>query len=225
LAKQGDASKAARMQAYMKSAMPYHGVPLPLVRGTCVQLFADLAFANSSEWVDSVVELWSGARFREERYAAIALTGHKRARPFQTPDAMSLYEQLIVEGAWWDFVDELASRRVGPILAVFPARLRELLLRWSRDENIWKRRTAILSQLGFGERTDFDLLRSFIEPSLGHREFFVQKAIGWALRQYARRQPRAVIAYVQAQRNELSPLSKREALKQVLRQGLVPVVP
>jgi 3-methyladenine DNA glycosylase AlkD len=210
-----DPDKAAGMQAYMKSAMPYLGVQTPLLRGVCRTVFADLEFATAASWQEHVLGLWRNARFREERYAALHLAGDKRALAFQTLAAMKMYEELIVTGAWWDFVDDIASHRVGPMLAKYPASMQRRMLLWSRCDNLWKRRTAILCQLGFKGETDLKLLYACIEPSLGSREFFLQKAIGWALRQYAWTDPREAQRYVRENRSRLSALSCREALKNV----------
>ena len=119
------------MQAYMKSAMPYHGVPTPLLRQICKTMFADLPFATASDWQTQVLDIWRNARFREERYAALYLAGDKRGQPFQTPSAVKMYEELIVTGAWWDYVDDIASHRIGPILS--PAPMRRKMLTWSRS--------------------------------------------------------------------------------------------
>ena len=201
------------MQAYMKSTMPYHGVPAPLLREVCKKAFLDVQFATSQEWQTQVLSVWREARFREERYAAINLTGHRLCTRFQTPAAMMMYEEMIVTGAWWDYVDEIASRRVGPILADHPAPLRRKLLAWSRSKDLWKRRTSIICQLGFKAETDLELLYACIEPSLGSQEFFLQKAIGWALRQYAWTDGAEIRRYVRVNRGRLSALSCREALK------------
>src|SRR5215813_248046 len=93
LARIGDARRAAGQQAYMKSAMPYHGVTSPLLRSACRELFADLELPTHAAWSKCVLALWRGAKFREERYVAVALTGHKLAKPYQTPAAMPLYEE------------------------------------------------------------------------------------------------------------------------------------
>lgn len=215
LRKVADPGKAPGMQAYMKSDMAYLGVPTPLLRSTCRAVFADLEFPAASAWQAHVLDLWRNARFREERYAALHLAADKRALPFQTLAAMKMYEELIVTGAWWDFVDDIASHRVGPILAKYPVPMRRKMLAWSRCDNLWKRRTAILCQLGCKGATDLDLLYACIEPSLGSREFFLQKAIGWALRQHAWTDPKEIQRYVRAQRARLSALSRREALKNV----------
>jgi 3-methyladenine DNA glycosylase AlkD len=217
----GDPARAPAMQAYMKSAMPYHGVPTPLLRKLCKATFADVKFATASHWQAQVLEIWRKARFREERYAAIYLTGDKRARPFQRPSAVKMYEELIVTGAWWDYVDDIASHRIGPILRDHPAPMRRKMLFWSKSTNLWKRRTSIICQLSFKAETDLDLLYACIEPSLGSREFFLQKAIGWALRQYAWTDPSAIQQYVQLNRSRLSPLSCREALKNIKPLALV----
>jgi 3-methyladenine DNA glycosylase AlkD len=210
-----DPLKAPVMQAYMKSDIPYHGVPTPLLRKICRVTFEPLQFTSAAQWQGLVLELWRQARFREERYAAMVLSGDPRARAFQTPAAMKLYEELIVSGAWWDYVGDIASNRVGPILRQYPAPMRRKMLIWSRSRDMWKRRTSIICQLGFKEHTDLGLLYACIEPSLTSREFFLRKAIGWALRQHAWTDPAEVKRYVQRNRNRLSGLSIREALKNV----------
>jgi len=215
LQKASDPVKASAMRAYMKSAMPYHGVPTPLLRKVCKLTFADVQFATASHWQAQVLDLWRGARFREERYAALYLAGDERARPFQTPSAMKMYEELIVTGAWWDYVDDIASHRIGPILRDYPAPMRRKMLSWSKSNNLWKRRAAIVCQLGFKAETDLELLYACIEPSLGSREFFLQKAIGWALRQYAWTDGAEIKRYVRLNRARLSALSYREALKNI----------
>ncbi len=201
------------MQAYMKSAMPYHGVPAPLLRQICKPSSQTCSSPSASAWQAQVLDLWRTAKFREERYAALHLAGDRRARPFQTPAAMKLYEELIVTGAWWDYVDDIASHRVGPILRDHPEPMRRKMLSWSRSADLWKRRTSIICQLGFKEADRPELLYACIEPSLGSREFFLRKAIGWALRQYAWTDPAEVKKYVRRNRDRLSALSTREALK------------
>jgi 3-methyladenine DNA glycosylase AlkD len=215
LRRAADPQKAPAMQAYMKSVMPYHGVSAPLLRQVCKVTFADEQFASASQWQAHVLDLWRGAGFREERYAALNLAGDKRARPFQSPSAMAMYEELIVTGAWWDYVDDVASHRVGPILRDYPAPLRSKMLSWSKSKDLWKRRTAIICQLGFKSETDLELLYACIEPSLESREFFLQKAIGWALRQYAWTDAMEIRKYVRRNRSRLSALSYREALKNI----------
>ena len=217
-----DPAKAPGMQAYMKSAMPYHGVPAPAQRRLFREQFAAVTFESAGSWRDAVLYIWRNARFREERYLAIAFCQYRHAHAFHTPDALAMFEELIVTGAWWDFVDALASHNVGLLLRLYPGEIRREMRRWSRSENMWKRRTAILCQLTFKQSTNLPLLYSCIRPSLGSREFFLQKAIGWALRQYAWSDPREVRRYVREHEHALSPLSKREALKNIVRRSRSP---
>jgi len=212
-----DARKATGMQAYMKSSMPYHGVPGPILSRTCKQLFEEWELTSARIWQAHVRKLWRGATHREERYAAILLCGDRRAAAFQTPEAMRLYEEIVVTGAWWDYVDSVASRRVGPILQNYPEPLKRMMRIWSKSDNMWKRRTSILCQLGFKHQTDLELLYACIQPSLDSNEFFLRKAIGWALRQYARTDPEEVKHYVRRNEGRLSSLSKREALKKIVK--------
>jgi 3-methyladenine DNA glycosylase AlkD len=209
-----DPARAPAMQAYMKSAMPYLGVSAVPLRALCKELFAGLTFVSSKAWQAEVLAIWRGARFREERYAAIELSGVRAARPFQRIAALDMYEELIVSGAWWDYVDVIASHRLGAILRNDRAELVQAMLGWAVDANMWKRRSAILCQLQAKRDTDLDLLYACIAPSIDSKEFFLRKAIGWALRQYAWTDPQEVVRYVEAH-PELSGLSKREALKNV----------
>ena len=213
MARAADPAKAPTMQAYMKSAMPYLGVPMPIMRAVCRTVFGDHLLANFEEWRDTALALWRDAQFREERYAAIALTGDRRYRDYQRLAALPMYEEMIVSGAWWDYVDELASHRLGPLLARYPEEMRPKMRAWSRDKNLWKRRGAILAQLGFKGDTDEELLYACIAPNLADHDFFIRKAIGWALREYAKTNPDAVRRYVREHDATLSPLSRREAMK------------
>jgi 3-methyladenine DNA glycosylase AlkD len=193
--------------------MPYLGVPAPLLRKACKKVFAEFPLPTAAAWQTAVLTLWRGARHREERYAAIELTGDRRARPFQAMATLPMYEEMIVTGAWWDYVDGIASHRLGDLLAQHPKDMKKKMLAWSRSDDLWKRRSSIICQLGHKERTDLDLLYACIEPSIDSREFFLRKAIGWALRAYAWTDSREVVRYVKENESRLSGLSRREALK------------
>jgi len=207
--------RAGAMQAYMKSAMPYLGVSSVPLRQVCKELFAGLDWKDSAAWQADVLAIWRGARVREERYGAIALTGVRAARGWQRMDALPMYEEMIVSGAWWDFVDAIAGQRLLVLLQAEPAAMKAAMLDWAVCDNMWKRRSAILCQLNARGATDLDLLERAIAPSLDSKEFFLRKAIGWALRQYARTDADWVRHYVAAHEGRLSGLSKREALKRV----------
>lgn len=207
--------KAGPMLAYMKSAMPYFGIQAPELRAICTRLFAAYPIETPGAWRSACLRIWREAQFREERYAAIGLTGFRLYRSFQTVNTVAMYEEMIVTGAWWDYVDSIGSKRLGALLSAYPRRMRDTMLKWSRCRNLWKRRAAILCQLGFKRDTDLDLLYACIEPSLASKEFFLQRAIGWALRQYAWSDPREVARYVREHGDKLSPLCKREAMKNI----------
>ena len=215
LADVGDPEKAPQMQAYMKSPMPYRGVSAPVLKRLCREVFKECPVTTASEWQRVVLELWRGAKFREERYAAVMLTQARACREFQTFSAVPMLEEMIVTGAWWDFVDTLAGHNLGDILRANPRKMKPLMRRWSRDADMWKRRSSILCQLKFKTRTDLKLLYDCIEPNLADKAFFIRKAIGWALRQYAWTDPAEIKRYVRTHRAELSGLSQREALKNV----------
>jgi len=213
------------MQAYMKSTMPYLGVQTPALREVCRQVFAEHTLPNADVWRETVLQLWRAATHREERYAAIELSGWRAYRLFPTVDTLGLYEELITTGAWWDYVDVVAVHRVGPLLRHFPDPLRKAMRAWASSSDMWKRRTAILCQLSFKRHTNTALLYQCIEPSIDSREFFLRKGIGWALREYAKTDPREVIRYVKAHKHRLSPLTKREALRNVVKLGLLRAIP
>jgi 3-methyladenine DNA glycosylase AlkD len=222
LAHVADPKKAPQMQAYMKSAMPYHGVPVPLTRKVCRHIFSELRFPTAKSWRSEVLEVWHGARFREERYAAIILTGHREAVKYQEPSSLDLYEELIVTGAWWDYVDDIAIHRVGPMVGEYPQAMKRKMLAYSKSNDTWKRRTSILCQIMLKEKTDLALLYGCIEPSLDSEEFFLRKAIGWALREVAWTDADEVIRYIRKHEDRLSALTKREALKNILRSDRPP---
>ena len=215
LAAVAEPERAAPMQAYAKSSMPYLGVTAVPIRKVCREVFADVEFPTAAAWRRAVRGLWRGARFREERYCAIELAGIRRFDGFQDMAALPMYEEMIVTGAWWDYVDGIAGHRLGTLLRRFPREMRKEMLAWSRSDDMWKRRSAILCQLTFKRDTDLELLYATIEPALSSREFFLRKAIGWALRQHAWTDPKEVRRYVREHEKELSGLSKREALKNV----------
>jgi 3-methyladenine DNA glycosylase AlkD len=210
-----DPSKAPAMQAYMKSTMRYYGVPAPVTKKVFARVLGDHVVADRESWLATVRALWHDATHREERYGAIALAGQLTYLAHQDPDTLDLYRELVVTGAWWDYVDTLASRHVGPILLAHHDEVRPTIVAWSTDPDTWLRRTSIICQLGAKESIDLDLLTTCIGANLADREFFIRKAIGWALRQHAWTDAAWVQDYARRQGTLLSPLSRREALKNV----------
>jgi 3-methyladenine DNA glycosylase AlkD len=217
IAAMADPTRAPQMQAYMKSAMPYRGVTSAPLRGLLSEVFAAHPLPDRATWEACVRELWDRAGFREERYAAMALASHRLYRPYQDPATMPLYRHLVVTGAWWDYVDSLASHHVAGILLTHPRDVTPLIRGWAVEDDLWLRRTSILCQLHRRQTTDVDLLRHALDSNLeGSRfgsDFFIRKAVGWALRQHARTDPDWVRSFVVEHQDRLSGLSRREALK------------
>lgn len=205
-----DPDRAPQMQAYMKSAMPYLGVRVPQVRAITRAVAREHPVGSADALQTIVATVWDQAEYREERYAATALLDAPGVRPLRTPDLITLVERLIVSGAWWDHVDEL-SHRVGELLLAFPTAIRPVVWAWRVTDDRWLRRAAIICQLGARERTDRDLLAAAIEANAADPDFFLRKAIGWALRDYARTAPEWVRGFVAS--HQLSALSVREATK------------
>jgi 3-methyladenine DNA glycosylase AlkD len=207
----GDPERAPAMAAYMKSAetgnLACLGVRRPEVR-RIARAAAREHPADADALAAVVRELWDEAGFREERYAAQDLLGLRWAHVRM--DLLDLHRHMALTGAWWDHVDEVAHR-VADLVATHPDEMRPVLLAWSVDPSMWLRRLAILAQLGHRDRVDRELLTAIIEPNVEDREFFVRKAIGWALREVAHHDPDWVRGF--AETHALSPLSRREALK------------
>ena len=214
LAAAANPERAPGMQAYMKSEMPYRGITAPDMRAISKRVIADHPLPSCEDWRSVVLELWRSARFREERYAAIELMAHRRHRDCRTPDVLPMYEEMITTGAWWDYVDEIAHH-VGNLLRAHPEEVGLVMRAWSTDQDLWKRRVSIICQISFKKDTDLDLLYANIEPNMSERNFFIRKAIGWALRAYAWTDPDEVARYVRAHESQLSGLSRREALKNI----------
>lgn len=207
------ASRAEAAQRYMKSALPYYGLPLAEVRTVSRRVWDEHPFATRDEWLAAARQLWEETTHREEWYAVVNLLRHRRYRGWaDDPRNLATLRHLVVTGAWWDVVDELASHCVGTVLRAHPAAVAPVLRRWATEPNLWVRRTAILSQLNFKDATDPALLVDCLLPSIPDQDFFARKAIGWALRTYARTDPAWVRRFVD-EHPELSGLSKREALK------------
>ena len=215
MAEAAQPARAEGMQAYLKSAMPCYGVTAPFLRQIVRTRAAECPVRSMAEWRRVTLRLWREARFREERHGAIEFVRLRAFRPYRVMAAMPMVEEMIVTGAWWDLVDGLAGDVLGDILTAEPKAASAMMRRWSRDADMWKRRSAIICQLKFKTKTDLALLYDCIEPNLADREFFIRKAIGWALRQYAWTDSREVKRYVKKNQSRLSPLSIREALKNV----------
>lgn len=214
LAAQANPDRAAGQQAYMRSALPYHGLTMPEVRRTMAALCRQYRLANADDWQRAIRDLWDGVTHREQWYAALALARFRGysgwARDLST---VPLWDHLIRAGGWWDVGDEITQHLVGPMLIAHPDELTPIMRAWSTDPDRWIRRAAVLAQNGRRAETDMHLLADCIAGSLDDRDFFSRKAIGWALREYSKTDPAWVRRYVAEHADALSPLSTREALR------------
>ncbi|HEU5036526.1 MAG TPA: DNA alkylation repair protein [Nocardioides sp.] len=213
LADTGDPERAAAQQRYMKSAMPYRGLSSPQLTAVLRPLLAEHPPEDRDSWTATVRALWDDAGYREERYAALALARHRTARPWLDAASLPLFRHLVVTGAWWDLVDDVATHLVGPALRAHRADLTPVLRAWATDEDLWLRRTAVICQVGARAETDAGLLRHAVEANAEDPTFWLRKGVGWALRDYARTDPDWVRAEVDRLGDRLSGLSRREALK------------
>lgn len=214
LAPHADAERALGQQHYMKSELPYLGLTTPVLRKALRPVLADPAYriAERAQWEATVRALWGGATHREHWYAALALLGHRAYRQWRDPHTVALLEDLIRDGAWWDVVDDIATHFVREVLLGWPDEVGSVLREWAHDEHLWIRRASIIAQVGAKQATDTALLTEVIEPNISDADFFMRKAIGWVLREYAKTDPDWVLAFVEAH-PDLSGLSRREALK------------
>lgn len=205
-----DPERAAPMAAYMKTSMPFYGVASPLRRPIARELKLQFPPGSPDGYRTNVLLLWA-LPHREEKYLAIGYAlSFKKLITFEQ---IGLYHQLVTEGAWWDFVDVIASDLVGRVVLDDRARMRSILEEWIDGEDMWLRRTALLCQIRHKQATDEAMLFDFCRRRAHEKEFFIRKAIGWALREYARVNPEAVRQFLRVNEAGLSGLSRREAAK------------
>ncbi|MEM7341146.1 MAG: DNA alkylation repair protein [Actinomycetota bacterium] len=209
LAAIAEPDQAESMAAYMKDQFPFLGVKAGPRREAQRSIINALAGRSADDLLAFAEHAWI-EEDRELQYVACdALRKHVTVL---TPPDLPRVEALIVTKAWWDTVDSLAVHTVGPLVAAHPE-LSATMDTWIDGSDMWKARTAILHQLMYKADTDPDRLFGYADRRAEDTEFFIRKAIGWALRQYARTDPDAVRSFVAANDDRLSGLTKREALK------------
>lgn len=201
-------AQAAPMKKYMRDQFEYLGIKSPQIAAVQKEFYRANGLPELSELDEILRELWSLPQ-REFQYVGMGLLGRfEKQLPAEFIDTV---EYLIVTKSWWDTVDAIASHTVGTHFKQFPKVREKYLKRWRKSNNMWLRRTTILFQLGYKKETDFPLLTEIICENLNSDEFFINKAIGWSLRQYAYTDPKAVKKFVKS--TTLQPLSRREAMK------------
>ena len=204
-----DAIKAKEMSAYMRDQFPYLGIPTPKRREISKGFLQAAKKGNGVDWV-FVRECWDKAE-REFQYLAVDYLDTVKDR--LTPADIEPIREIAIKKPWWDTIDGL-DVIVGHIALRFHE-VSEVLLVWSLDDNIWLRRIAIDHQLLRKEKTDTVLLEAIIKNNFGQSEFFINKAIGWILRDYSKTNPEWVKVFIKRYRDKLAPLSVREASKYI----------
>jgi len=217
LASQADAERAAPMQAYMKSTLPFHGVAAPQRRALVAACAQGRTCIDAATLAATVLDLWRSATHREERYAALDLLRLPRHRKLIDASLLPAVHELLQTGPWWDFNDEISGGALQGLLLRHPELMKPLLRNWAHGGDLWLRRAAMLCQRHMKGGIDAVLLYDCILPSLKGSpfadEFFIRKGMGWALRERAYQAPDEVRAFCREYAERLSPLTKREALR------------
>lgn len=202
-----DPERAAAMAAYMKNLFPYLGIAKTVRAKLQSSFIKQSRNSKKIDW-ELIDRLWALPE-REFQYLAIDyLLSLKQQLGIDDIDELKL---LVSSKSWWDTVDLLASHAVGSLCLRHPSLICSRILGWAESDNIWLARTAILFQLKYKKNTDVEVLEQVIDSNLKSREFFINKAIGWALREYSKSNPQWVCNYLSGHR--LQPLSVREASK------------
>jgi len=197
------------MSKYMKNNFAFFGIKTTERR----QIFKEVWKANKEEVAKNAREIAIALYAKDQRefhYCAIEILIKDLKGKYKQKD-IDLIEKLLTLNSWWDSVDTISKNILGEYLLEFPESIVETSTRFSNSENMWLNRSAILFQLGYKEKTDFDLLKTICSQHKASSEFFIQKAIGWSLREYAKTNPEAVKIFVAD--SDLQRLSRKEALK------------
>ena len=202
--------KAEPMARYMKNHFPFLGIQSPERRKLLREVIQVHNLPEKEDLQIVIRELWA---LPEREFQAVSLDILQKYKKYLDEAHIPFLEELIVTKSWWDTVDGIVPTFLGGIFLKHPEMISIYIPKWIASENIWLQRAAILFQLKYKQQTDEKLLFSIIGQLKSSKEFFIQKAIGWVLREYAKTSPHVVWEYVQ--NNELAPLSKREAIKHI----------
>jgi|TARA_R110000737_G_scaffold234416_1_gene247362 3-methyladenine DNA glycosylase AlkD len=208
--KRHDTERADKMAAYMRNKFEYFGLMSDARKEIQKEFFPRMNKEISSEdrW-DFIRELWEKPQ-RECQYFALDWANTFKPKTFRKEDITQIHF-LLVNHSWWDSVDGIAANLLGKYNLQFPENKSAWLNEWRESDNFWLRRSCIIHQLKYKDKTDFELLKSLIKENRNDKEFFIQKAIGWSLRQYAKFQPELVKNFVEQE--NIQGLARREALK------------
>ena len=199
--------QAQKMSKYMLNKFEYIGIKTPERRKIFKNFFKEYKNEEKIDW-EFVNKCWEN-KYREFQYVAADYL--KNMKDKLTIDDIPKFKQLILKKSWWDTIDNL-DMTIGA-LALKDSNVNKILLEWSLDENIWLRRIAIDHQLLRKEKTNTELLEKILKNNLGQAEFFINKAIGWALRDYSKTNPEWVKNFIEENKENMAKLSIKEASK------------
>ncbi|WP_043668127.1 DNA alkylation repair protein [Streptomyces xylophagus] len=206
-----DPERAAPMRAYMKDVAPFLGLPTPLRRALSRTVLEGTPRPDEADCVAIALRCWE---LPEREYQYFAVDYLRRHVKRCTSGFLPVARYLVSTVPWWDTVDALASHVVGGLVAADP-KLKADMDEWIVDDDLWVARTALLHQLTYKEHTDTERLFAYCLRQSGHPDFFIRKAIGWCLREYAWTDPEAVRGFLAREKGRFAPLSVREALKNI----------
>ncbi|OAT86656.1 DNA alkylation repair protein [Candidatus Arthromitus sp. SFB-turkey] len=202
---------AIAMSLYMRNKFKFLGIKSPKRKEIFKQIFEN--FKNNKEIDKEFVVKFFNKDYREFQYIAIDYL--IKMKKYFLKDDIFFIKDLIITKSWWDTVDLIASNLLGEICKKYPSLIDEQIVFWINDENMWLRRSSIIFQLRYKENTNLEILQKSIESNIDDDEFFIQKAIGWALREYSKTDYKWVLNFIN--NHNLSKLSKREAEKYIKR--------
>ncbi|MDH7444008.1 DNA alkylation repair protein [Aquimarina sp. 2201CG14-23] len=207
-----NAENAAAMEAYLKNLFPLYGIKAPVRKQLLKETISVFKNDLSDNNIIPIANTLYNEPKRELHYCAIELTDKFLKKKYRIQD-IDFIKNLIITNSWWDSVDFIAKHILGNYLLQFPSENEKVITALSASENMWLNRSAILFQLGYKNKTDAKQLFDICLTHKSSSEFFIQKAIGWALREYSKVNPDAVKTFVS--QTDLKPLSRKEALKRL----------
>ncbi len=208
--KHSNIDNALNMKKYMKNNFYFYGIKAPIRKEITRNFLRKENIPHLSKIQKISVEIWNKPEREFQYFGMELLTKYQKLVEY---DYINHFEYLITTKSWWDTVDFIAVNLVSKHFLNYPELITPTTKRWVESDNIWLQRTAILFQLKYKSNTDLALLFNYINMLSDSKEFFIRKAIGWALREYSKTDPNTVINFVNS--NKLSGLSKREALKSI----------
>lgn len=212
LADNQDPDKAPAMKQYMKHHFEYFGIKSPLRKTLLKEFIKENGFLEGNS-LKAFIDHCFDNPHRELHYCAMEIAGRRLNKMDES--FLSFFEHLVLKKSWWDSVDWIAPNAFGKLFQRFPKHQLEMTDRWNQSENIWLVRSSLLFQLKYREQTDFELLKKYILNHQDSKAFFIQKAAGWALRQYSKYNPKAVRDFITKHKDKLPKLTIKEGSKYI----------